>query len=95
MGDLITQYLVQGDLIGFILAIYTRPMGQIFYGLLMLIPSFTIYMKTQNLTYVYILWAGLSSVMLTMLPLAAFSVAHVFLALGAMGLLMKLVITLR
>jgi len=93
MSDLITQYLVQGDLIGFVLAIFTSSMGEYFYGLLILFITVPVYMRTQSLTYVYLLWACSGLLLLPLIPLGAYSVAGILITVGGAGILYKLFVS--
>jgi len=93
MSDLITQYLLQGDLVGFIFAVFTSSMGEYFYGIIVLVLTVPLYIRTQSLTYVYLLWALLGGILTALLPLGVLSVANIFLALGIGGLLYKLYVS--
>lgn len=95
MDDFLTQYLFQGDLVGFIIAVWTSSMGQMFYGMLIAILTVPLYMRTQSLTYVSILWLLSWGILQTMLPLAVWNIGHVFLILGTGGLLFKLITSRR
>jgi len=94
MSDLITQYLVQGDLIGFVLAIFTSSMGEYFLGFVILLVTVPVYMRTQSLAYVYLLWLLVGSTsLLALVPLGAYTVAAFFTALGGAGILYKLFVS--
>jgi len=90
--DLLSQYILKGDLIGFLSAIYMQSMGQYFYVLLVLVVLIPVYMKSQSLTYCYLIlvFAGAGTLLSGLLPLGSLNVAHVLLALGGGGLLYRL-----
>jgi len=88
--NLIEQYLLNNDLIGFIIAIYTSVLGQLFYGVLVMIITVPLYMRTQSLSYVTILWILMGTLIETVLPIAVFNIGHVLIVLGIAGLLYKL-----
>jgi hypothetical protein len=87
MEDLLWQYLQNGDLIGFINAVYQSIMGEAWF----IIPYFAIfallYVKTESLSYCAIVWILLSSVLLYAFPAEAGTVAGLFLVL-AVGIIL-------
>ena len=63
-ADLLDQYLQGGDLVGFIIAVYTSLIGEIFFGLIILIVSIPLYLRTQSVMYCSILWITVSSLLI-------------------------------
>jgi hypothetical protein len=90
LDDLLSQYLMQGDLIGFINAVYLNIMGEAWY----IIPYFIIFaltfIKTESLEYCAILWILLSGVLLYAFPTQAGTVGALFLILGIAIILYRL-----
>ena len=87
MTDLIAQYLLQGDLIGFVQAIYLEKMGEYFFGVLMVLLSLPLYIRTQSLTYVMALWLVCSPLLLYFVPVAGERVLGTLAILALGGLL--------
>lgn len=87
---MLDQYLMQGDLIGFINAVYLNLLGEAWY----IIPYFIIfalcYIKTESLEYCAILWILLSGVLLYTFPTQAATVGALFLILGIAIILYRL-----
>jgi len=90
MADLIDQYLRIGDLVGFIIAVYTSLIGQVFYGLILLIITVPLYIRTQSIMYCSILWIVINSILVVMVPTPGFNLAYVLLAAGIAGILFEL-----
>lgn len=88
--DLAYVYIIKGDLTGFVTAIYTSLLGEAFFAILILIITLPLYLRTQSLSYVSLLWLLLGSVFAALLPPAARNIAYVFIILGTGGLLYKL-----
>lgn len=87
MADLLTQYLMTGDLLGFLQAIYTSVMGVYFYGLLALFIMVPLYLRYQGVTIVLILMIILSASMYYLIPPSGFKVISIILVLGLGGLI--------
>jgi hypothetical protein len=90
LDDLLSQYLLKGDLIGFVNAVYLNIMGEAWY----IIPYFIIFaltfIKTESLEYCAILWILLSGVLLYVFPTQAATVGAMFLILGIAIILYRL-----
>jgi len=89
------QYLLNGDLIGFINAIYISLIGELFYGLIVLMVTVPIYIRTQSLGYVCIVWLLVGALLQVVLPVATFNIGWVFIVLGLAGILWKLFVASR
>jgi len=69
--DLLMQYLLNGDLLGFLTATFTTRIGQNFYGILSLIVSVPLYNRTQNVMYCVVLWMLLGTLFITAMPIVS------------------------
>jgi len=88
--NLIDQYLRNGDLVGFIIAVYTSLIGQVFYGIMMVIVTVPLYVRTQSVMYCSILWVTVSGLLSALIPTAGFNISYVLLAAGIAGILFEL-----
>lgn len=87
--DLVDQYLLKGDLLGFLQACYTQRIGEMFYVLLLIIVLAPIYIRMQSLTYVSIIFMMFASIVWVALPVESYYLGWIFLILGITGLLFK------
>ena len=90
MSDLLSQYIMNGDLIGFINAVYTSLIGEIWYAIPLAIIFIPLYIKTGSLTFCSIMWILLGGVLVGLLPARAAAAGTVFIILGIAVLLYKL-----
>lgn len=84
--------LQSGDLIGFVLYPYVNLIGNLFYGLVMLMLCVPLYNRYHSLTPILvlmILFGGASGVFTLLIPLAGFGITWIFMLLGLAGLLYK------
>ncbi len=87
--DLLTQYLLAGDLLGFLVACYTTRIGQVFYAIVALIITVPLAIRTQSITYVAIIWVILGGLFQAAMPVVS-PVAVFLIILGVGSLLYKL-----
>ena len=80
--SLITQYLMQGDYSGFIIALYTQSMGDLFFGLVLLGASIPIYLKTQSIGFISILWILVFGALELWIPTPALNLGKVILVIA-------------
>ena len=85
--NLITQYLVVGDFTGFIIALYTQSMGDLFFGVVLLGMSIPLYMKTESIGFVSILWIMVFGILELWIPTPALNLGKVILVI-AVGVLL-------
>lgn len=90
MQSWLWQYLIEGDLAGFIIAIYTSLIGQVFWVFTVFLVSVPVYMRTKSLTTVCIIWILLGGVFVTVMPMAS-GMALLLTVLGIAGILYKVV----
>lgn len=87
-------YIVVGDLIGLVIAVYATTMGAFFFAALLLIFSLPLYIRTQSLTYCVIVWVVCSGLVLTLVPLSlpatVLHVISIFIVLAVGGILYTL-----
>jgi len=84
------QYLINGDLIGFINAVFTSRLGELWYALIVFAITFPLYLRTQSLIFVCILWILLGNILVVMVPISVFKLGYVLMVIGIGGLLYKL-----
>jgi len=86
-GDvtLLLTYLQQGDFLGFIAACYTSRIGQLFYVILALAVTIPLALRTQNVTYVAVVWLILAGIFQVVMPIVSpGAVLFAVLAVGAL-----------
>jgi hypothetical protein len=88
--DLMNTYLKNQNFVGFLVAIYTSIMGELFYGMLILIITIPLYLRTQSLIYCAIVWLVLGSFFAAILPVSASHIAYFFIAISLTSILYKL-----
>lgn len=88
--DLMNIYLKNKNFVGFLVAIYTSIMGELFYGMLILIITIPLYLRTQSLIYCAIVWLVLGSFFAAILPVSASHIAYFFIAISLTSILYKL-----
>lgn len=84
--------LQSGDFIGFILYPYVNLIGNLFYGLVMLMLTVPLYNRYHSLTPIlvlFILFGGATGIFTLLIPVAGFGITWVFMLLGLAGLLYK------
>lgn len=84
--DPLLQYLVEGDLIGFVVACYTTRIGSLFWAMLWMTLGTITYIRTKQLVIVAVLFTLLGGLFMASAKVFSF-VATFFLALGLAGLL--------
>ncbi len=87
--DLLTQYLLAGDLLGFLVACYTTRIGQVFYAILALIITVPLAIRTNSISYCAIIWIVLGGLFQAAMPVIS-PVAVFLIILGVASLLYKL-----
>jgi hypothetical protein len=82
--NLLWQYLLAGNLIGFIFACYTVTMGQTIFVLIAILISVPLYVRLKNLTVLAIAWIVLGGVFIAAMPIVSpFAVLLVVLGVAA------------
>jgi len=87
--DPLIQHLQQGNLLAFITGLYTRVLGTLFYVILILLVSVPLYIKTQSLAYLCILWILLGGVLVALVPIEGFQIGWILIIIGIAGLLYR------
>lgn len=90
MSDLLSQYLMQGDFIGFINAVYMSILGELWFAIPLLILFVPLYIKTESLEFCAILWILIGGLLIAMLPAMAATTGTLLLVLGLAVLLYRL-----
>ena len=90
IGNLITQYLPLGDISGFVIALYTYSMGDIFFGLVILAILTPIYIRYQSLGAVAVIMFVAGTLLETLVPFAGLDLGKILLVLGVAGILYSL-----
>lgn len=98
MTDVATliQFLYEGDFLGFLQAVYVSAFQKpdVFYGMLVLLFTSPLYIRTRSLLLLAILWSLLGTLFIVSMPMIAG--LGVFLWIMAVGpLLWKLYVTFR
>lgn len=81
------QYVWKADFIGLILGVYTTTMGSMFFGIILLIVTLPIYIRTQSVMYCAVVWILCSGLLIAFTPIAWQSTIALFLVLALGGLL--------
>ena len=94
MTDIMTllQFLAEGDLLGFLQALYVTAFGgsaDIFYGLVAMVGLGAIYIRTRSLILISILWLLVGGFFMVALPLVA-GLGVLLMIFGVGGLLYAL-----
>ena len=89
--NLLMQYLLQGDILGFFQALYVAAFQSVdlFYGVMVLLFTVPLYIRTHSLLLLCILWILLGGTVVAIMPLAS-GLAVFLLILGIGGTLYKL-----
>lgn len=85
-------HLTNQDFIAFLFHPYVSVMGSLTYGILMLVPTISLYKRTksfQHILILFVLFGGSTGVMTLMIPEIGMSIGWAFLLLGLGGLLYK------
>lgn len=88
MADPLIQLLLEGDIIGFIIACYTLRIGQLFYVIVTMIGSVTLYNRLETIFPCAILWLLLGGTFLALMPVIS-PFAILLTILGLAGLVYK------
>jgi len=92
MADPFITSLLNGDLLGFVLSIYTSTMGQGFYAFVLLITFGALYNRTRSLALCSILWLILGGIWISTNWLSTVSpIAMILVAAGLTGIVFNLV----
>lgn len=90
-SNLLLQYLLHGDMIGLVIAVYTSTMGEWFFGAVMLIVSVPLYIRTQSVTYCVVLWLVCSGMLMVIVPFQFQKVISLFIILTVAGIIYSLI----
>jgi hypothetical protein len=84
-------FLLAGDFLGFIMAVYTQGFGSadIFFGVVIMLVMVPLYIRTKSLMFMSILWILLGSLFLVAMPLVS-GLAVLLLVLGIGSMLFEL-----
>ena len=87
--ELLLQYLLAGDLLGFLTGCFVTRIGQNFYAIIALILSVPLYNRTQNVMYCAVVWLLLGGLFIVAMPLVS-PVAVLLITLAIAVILLKL-----
>jgi hypothetical protein len=84
-------FLLAGDFLGFIMAVYTQGFGNvdIFFGVVIMLVMVPLYIRTKSLMFMSILWILLGSLFLVAMPLVS-GLAVLLLVLGVGSMLFEI-----
>jgi len=88
------QYVLEGDLIGFVLACYTQTVGSIFYAICIFFISSVIYIRQKSLFAVSLIWLFVGGSFITLFWEFSF-VAVWFTILGVAGIVVEFILVWR
>lgn len=89
MADLFITYLIDGDIIGFVIACYTDKMGMAFYGYVLAILSGIFYNRTKSVPFVSVMWLLLGGTFIT-LTWRFSPIAIILVTFGLVGVIYSL-----
>lgn len=94
--ETLLQFLYDGNFLGFLQAIYVSAFqsADLFYGVLSLFPFVALYIKTNSLLFVSIIWILVGTLFITAMPIVS-NFAVLLMAFGLAGLLYKAFSSLR
>jgi len=87
--DPFIQYLIEGDILGFIIACYTSPMGELFYAFVLLLIFTPLYLRTRSVGLCAILWLLLGGGFIVTTAIVS-PIAVLLTAFGLVGILYSL-----
>lgn len=88
--DLLMTYLVEGNLLGFIVACYTSRIGQFFWMIIILMFTVPLALRTNSIVYVAVVWLVLAGVFQAVIPMIS-PVAVIFVIMAITGLIYRAV----
>lgn len=90
------QYLFTGDFLGLLQAIYVSAFlsADIFYGVLILLFTAPLYIRTKSLLLLCIMWIMLGGLVIVTLPLVS-GIAFFLVVFGFAGVLLKVYLSVR
>lgn len=98
MPDISTllQFLFEGDYLGFLQAVYVSAFqsADLFYGMVSMIIVVALYIRTQSLLFISIVWILLGSFFLIAMPIVS-GIAMLLMIFGFAGLLYKAFMQIR
>jgi hypothetical protein len=92
--DPLFQYVLNGDLIGFVLATYTSTIGNVFYAVAVFFVTSVIYLRQKSLFLVSLLWLFVGGSFI-LLFWEFSSVAVLFTILGVAGIVVEFILVWR
>jgi len=87
--DPFIQYLIEGDIIGFIIACYTSPMGELFYAFVLVMVFAPLYLRTRSVGLCAILWMLLGATFIVTTAIVS-PIAVLLTVFGLAGILYSL-----
>jgi len=98
MVDIATllQFLVEGDFLGFLQAIYVSAFvsSDVFYGMLTLLFTSPLYIRTRSLLLLVIIWMLLGSFFIVAMPIVS-GLGFFLVIMGLAAVFFKLFLTVR
>jgi len=87
-----SQYLPLGDFAGFIIAIFTQQLGEMFLGIVFFGLTGALYVRYQNLSMVSILWILIGGLLHQAVPTTGINIGTIMFIFGIWGILYRLFI---
>lgn len=88
-ADLIQQYLMTGDMMGFIIAIFSQSIGSVFFGIVLMGFSVPIYTRTQSIGLIALIWFIVWGFIEMIVPTPAMSLGKVVMAFAGAVILYR------
>lgn len=90
------QFLWEGDFLGFIQAVYVASFqnSDVFYGVLTLLFTAPLYIRTKSVILVSIIWVLLGGFFITLMPIVS-GLALLLMIFGVAGLLFQVFMRIR
>ncbi len=81
------NYIIDGDLIGYVNAVYTGVVGPFYFGFLILIVLMPLYLRSRSAIYVMIFWIVTGVGLINILPAGFYQIGAALFYLVGGGLL--------
>jgi hypothetical protein len=94
LADAFLTSLLSGDILGFVVSMYTSSMGQGFYAFVLAIVCGAMYNRTRSMGLLVVLWFLLGGVWITAAAEVS-PIAVLLVALGVVGTIFKLYVLSR
>lgn len=88
-------YLIEGDLLGMVSALWVSAVGEWIYGVTIMSLAIMLYGRVENFFYLAIVWVLAGGVLIVMIPMAGWGLLAIGLYFSIGGLLFYLTMRIR